>query len=291
MNPFATAVTERRVHLVERALSRVARLDTFLTDWRGHAVELAREASQSSEALFVFSGDGGFNEVLNGVRGETPLGFIPGGGTSVMPRSLGLPRNPLRAAEALAASFAEGRTRRISVGRVNGRRFGFSAGIGLDAELVRRVDELGRRHDGRRPGDLTFAWTTVRVLAERGGRLRPSLEVAGLGRAASVLVSNGGTYSYAGRLPLRVAPEARFELGLDVVAPTSIHTRSLPRLLAYAVRGRGQLDAQDVLYAHDVDRVEVVCDAPMPLQTDGEDLGDVTGALFECERRAVVVLV
>ena len=43
------------------------------------------------------------------------------------------------------------------VGSVNGRRFAFNAGIGFDAELVRRVDALGRRSDGKRPGDLAFA--------------------------------------------------------------------------------------------------------------------------------------
>ena len=42
---------------------------------------------------------------------------------------------------------------------------------------------------------------------------------------------------------------------------------------------------------HDVDRIEVVCDRPQPLQADGEDLGDVEEAVFECERDAVSVLV
>jgi diacylglycerol kinase family enzyme len=46
-----------------------------------------------------------------------------------------------------------------------------------------------------------------------------------------------------------------------------------------------------MLYAHDADRIEVVCDRPMPLQVDGEDLGDVTEVVFEAERGAVPVLV
>ena len=91
-------------------------------------------------------------------------------------------------------------------------------------------------------------------------------------------------------MPLRVAPEARFELGLDLVAPRVVSPAAIPRLVGYALRGRGQAKAGDVLYAHDVDRIEIVCDHPMPLQVDGEDLGDVTSALFEAERNAVVVL-
>jgi hypothetical protein len=41
---------------------------------------------------------------------------------------------------------------------------------------------------------------------------------------------------------------------------------------------------------HDLDLIEVRCDSPLPLQADGEDLGDVTRAVFEAERRAVTVL-
>ena len=52
-----------------------------------------------------------------------------------------------------------------------------------------------------------------------------------------------------------------------------------------------QATAGDILYAHDLDRIELVSDDPMPLQVDGEDLGDVTSALFESERKAVLVLV
>ena len=42
---------------------------------------------------------------------------------------------------------------------------------------------------------------------------------------------------------------------------------------------------------HDVDRILVRCDLPMPLQLDGEDLGDVAEVIFESERDAVTVLV
>src|SRR5437868_11991844 len=155
VNPKATRVTEEGISAVERALMGSAYLRTVRTERPRHAVELAREAADA-DALIVFSGDGGFNEVLNGVeRTDQALGFVPGGGTSVLPRALGLPRDAVTAAEQLAHAFATGRTRRISLGRVNGRRFAFAAGLGLDAEAVRRIDALGRREDGRRPGDLT----------------------------------------------------------------------------------------------------------------------------------------
>lgn len=284
VNPLASRVTDERVRLVRDALPGAPEVQPTRT--RGHATELARAAVAAGvDAIYVFSGDGGFNEVLNGVDDATPMGFVPGGGTSVLPRALGLPRDPVAAAR----QIARGSVRRISLGCVNGRRFGFNAGIGFDAELVRRVDELGRKPDGRRPGDVAFAWTAVRTVVGRRGRYEDVCELEGLGRAAFALVSNCDPYSYAGRVSLHVAPLARFELGLDVVAPKFVRARDVPRLVRYALRGKGQLDAPDVIHAHDLDRIVVRCDRPLPLQADGEDLGDVTEALVECQRDAVTV--
>ena len=290
VNPFASAVSEERVEAVQRELAGVAAVRTLLTERPGHAAELAAEAA-GVDGLVVFSGDGGFNEVLNGVQEGIPLGFLPGGGTSVLPRALGLPRDPVAATRRVAEALEQGSRRRISLGRVNGRRFGFSSGIGLDAELVRRVDALGRRADGRRPGDSAYLRAAARLAGSRRGRFDPALEVRGLGRAAFALVANADPYTYAGRVPVHVAPEARFELGLDMVAPKQVGPFALPRLLRYVLTGRGQAEARDVLYGHDLDRIEIVCDRPLPLQADGEDLGDVQEVAFEAERDAIAVLI
>jgi len=287
VNPQASRVTDERVSAVEQALMRSAYVRTVRTERPHHAVELAREAGEA-DALIVFSGDGGFNEVLNGVeRGDLPLGFIPGGGTNVLSRALGLPRDPLEAAERLAEALARGRTRRISTGRVNGRRFAFSAGIGLDAEAVRRVDERGRSADGRRAGDLAFVGAFARMILERHGRFDPVLEIDGYGRAAFVLVSNVNPYTFLKALAIQVAPEAMFEEGLDFLAPVSLTPRTLPPLLFALATGR---PARNALRGHDLDRIEVRCDRPLPLQADGEDIGDVNEAVFAAERGSVSIL-
>jgi diacylglycerol kinase family enzyme len=280
VNPYASRVTEELIDGVERELEPV---ETLRTERAGHAIELAREAD--ADAIVVLSGDGGFNEVLNGVRPGVAVGFVPGGGTSVLPRALGLARDPLAAARQIAA----GHTRRISLGRVNGRRFAFSAGVGLDAELIRLLDARGRDASGRRPGDLVFAWNAVSALARHRGRFEPVLEIADRGQAAFALVGNTDPYTYAGPIPLRLTPEARFEGGLDLVAPRDVRARAWPRFAAYAVRGRGQERARDVIYGHDLDRIEIRSREPQPLQVDGEDLGDVTEVVLEAERDAVTV--
>ncbi|HEU4971008.1 MAG TPA: diacylglycerol kinase family protein [Gaiellaceae bacterium] len=283
VNPFASGVDEHRLAAVRAALP--SGTETMLTTSAGEGTEIARSAG-GAEAIYVFGGDGTFNEVLNGVETDVPLGFIPGGGTSVLPRALGLPRNPGKAAQRIA----EGRTRRIGLGRVNGRRFGFSAGLGLDAELVRKVDELGRRPDGRRPGDVAFMKVASGTLWASHGRFDERLEIESAGRAAFVLVANCSPYTYAGALGLDLVPGASFDDGLAYVAPVSLRARDLPRLLARGARGSGLKDER-TLAARDLDRIVVKCDEPLPLQVDGEDTGDVVEAIYEAERDAVTVFV
>jgi diacylglycerol kinase family enzyme len=241
-----------------------------------------------ADAVVVFSGDGGFNEALNGLEADIPIGFLPGGGTSVFSRALGVPRDPVVAARQVADALSAGRTRRISLGRVNGRRFTFGSGIGLDAEMIRRVDALGRGDDGRRPGDLAFIMALVRAIATRRGRLEPQLEIAGFGRAAAVFVANGSPYTYAGRLPLPFSREATFEHGLDLVAAVATTPVSVVPAVVRIVSGRAR--GERFLRGHDLDRIEVECDFPLPLHADGEDLGDVEHVVFEAERDAVSVL-
>jgi diacylglycerol kinase family enzyme len=290
VNPFATRVSEERLADVREELERVAELDLVLTEQPGHATELVTDACRrGAEAVVVFSGDGGFNEALNGLEADVPIGFLPGGGTSVLSRALGLPRDPVEAARQVAEALGTGRTRRISLGRVNGRRFAFGAGVGLPAEVVRRVDALGRSTDGRRPGDLAFAWAIVRALAERGGRIEPQIEIDGYGRAAAAFVANGRPYTYASRLPLPIAREAAFDRGLDLIAPVGVVPTSLPSVAVRVLSGRA--DDRRFLRDHDLDRIELSCDVPLPLHADGEDLGDVKHAVFQADRGAVSVLV
>ncbi|HEY7706954.1 MAG TPA: diacylglycerol kinase family protein [Gaiellaceae bacterium] len=282
VNPRASAVTDERAERVAAALGEDVAV--VRTERQGHATELVRDADAG--AVVVFGGDGAFNEALNGLRAEVPLGLVPGGGSSVLPRALGLPAEPERAAREVADALGAGRTRTISLGRVNGRRFGFAAALGFPAELVRRVDGL---RDGPRPPDRVFLTTAIRLLAERRGRMEPQLEVEGHGRAAFALVANGDPYTYLGRLPVRATPLAGWAEGLDLAAPRSVGPLAIPRLTFAALTGRTPR-ARGVLYLHDLDEVRLAADRPLPLQADGEDLGDVERAEFSSEREAAKIL-
>ena len=273
VNPFASRVSEEQVRAVEGKLDIV---ETLLTERRGHATELARQAK--GDAVFVYGGDGVVNEVLNGLPSGKPLGLVAGGHTNVLARALGVPRDPARAVH----------ERRISLGRVNGRRFSFSAGIGVDSETVRELETMKRAGDGKRRGDLAYTRVAVAKLSRGYG---PRFEIEGVGRAAMIFVSNDAVFTYAGPRSFRFSPDARFELGLDFVAPERSGMTAALRFLGRTVSGRGLAGLPGVLDGHDVDRIRVVCDRPLPLQADGEDLGDVAEAVFEAERDAISVLV
>ena len=167
-----------RVEAVRRCSPRPVPSRLSETRARAHAAEVAADACQRYDEIFVYGGDGVFNEAVNGMLPSVPIGFIPGGATSVLPRALGLPRDPLACARRLARSRD---TRRISLGRVNGRHFTFCAGLGLDAEIVRLVDQRGRKN-GKRPSDVAYVADMARIVGRpEGRRSRPPSVSKGMG--------------------------------------------------------------------------------------------------------------
>jgi diacylglycerol kinase family enzyme len=289
VNPYSTEVTPGRIAAVSGALEQRCDLVLWQTERRGHARELAADAVGRADALVVFAGDGTYNEAINGAGGRIPFGFVPGGGASVFPRALGLSRDPVRAALRVVDALDAGRSTSITLGRLNGRRFCFSAGIGFDAEIVRRIDGRGRDHNGRRAGAARFLATVFETLLESRFRIPPQLEVAGFGRAALIVVVNGSPYTYAGRVPVRLTSAADFAAGLDFVAPREITPQSVGALALGLFRGT-LAGERHTLSGHDLDALVVRCDHPLPAQADGEDLGDITEAFFEAEREALTVL-
>ena len=281
-NPVASGVTPRVERDVVRALGSFASVELVHTERPLHAAELARTgADEGFDAVVVMAGDGTVNEVLNGVGARVPLGVLPCGGTSVLARAIGLSREPTAAAGQIGDALAAGRERHLRLGVMNGRRFAFAAGVGFDADVVRRVDARGRAR-GRRPGDLYYTFQVMRLIA-RGDyrRARATLEAAGASeRVGFLIAANLHPWSYVGSRPLLAAPLARAELGLDLLAPHALRRRDVPRLARYLlVTGAHAVHGDSrVVYYHDVESAVFVCDEPLPGEVDGDDVGDVTRA-------------
>ncbi|MDO4280448.1 MAG: YegS/Rv2252/BmrU family lipid kinase [Peptococcaceae bacterium] len=125
-------------------------------EWRtrrkGDATALAQAASRLPDEnirLVVVGGDGTINEVINGIDDfeRVALGVVPAGSGNDFARGLGMARSPFAALAQILAS--DGR-RRIDLGevRLDGhapRRFGISAGVGMDAWVCEQVDKTAQK--------------------------------------------------------------------------------------------------------------------------------------------------
>jgi diacylglycerol kinase family enzyme len=301
-NPVASGVTAESLGIASMELAARVELVSVHTQAKGDGSRFAEQAVREGyDALVVLGGDGTANEAVNGAGAELPIGVLPAGGTSVLPRALGLPTDVRECAAQLAAAIVERRVRTVSLGTLDGRRFTFAAGIGFDADVVQRVDEHGRGdgddEDAERPGDLWFVREAVNVLRDRR-YAEPRMRVYPAGHdeafeAASVLVANCHPWTYAGPVALQVAPEATFEGGVDVVVIESIRASGLPRqLLSLIQTGRhARADVEGIHYLHDLDGARIECDEPLPAQLDGESIGELRGAEIGVVRNAASFLV
>src|SRR4030088_1473692 len=167
VNPYATTVSDRLKNLVVYALRGRYQVDAIATEARTHATELCREAAREGyDVVVAFGGDGTVNEAANGLAGsDTPLSCLPGGRTNVYCRMLGIPTDVVDATEHLLR-IADGlRPRRADLARVNDRNSLFSAGVGLDASVVQRVDAHPRLK--ARVGEWYYTWTGGQTFTRR----------------------------------------------------------------------------------------------------------------------------
>ena len=105
-----------------------------------------RVARGDLDVVFAYGGDGTLREAAEGLLGSaTALGPLPGGTTNVVCHSLGLPTDPVAAADALAT----GRVREICVGRIDGQIFLMQVSAGLDAAVMASVAGEAKARWGR----------------------------------------------------------------------------------------------------------------------------------------------
>lgn len=272
-------------------------VEEAVTEGQGHAVELARGAAQSEMDLVVaWGGDGTLNEVANGLAGTAvPLAVLPGGLANVFARSLGVPLDPAEAAGFLLSRLGRA-PRRIALGRADGRYFLVNCGVGLDAAIVRAAER--RQLAKRAAGASHFVWTALLVLLASRWRQRARAEVAWGGHfehrregLALVAFQNTDPYTYLGDRPMRLCPDAALEepldaFGLDTLRPWTVLALGLSAL----ARGRRLRRSRHTLLVHGEPRFRVRATGPLPVQVDGEYLGERTELLVEWVPDALSVL-
>jgi diacylglycerol kinase (ATP) len=256
------------------------------------AEELAARAREAAAAgrkrLFVLGGDGTFQVLLNAVA-ENPhvvLGILPAGGGNDVASALGLPPDPLRAAELLFQAdvcFFDV----VCVRTADGveRFYAGGGGLGLDAEAVVHTTGVYRNMRGR----ARYLFSAIRALMGfQSIRVRARIHPATVAAidAQVLLLGILNTPSYGAGL--RLAPKARTDDGvLDLVL---LEDRSffeaLRMLPALAVHGE--------LRARRIQRYQIECarietDRPCPFHGDGEIIG-CTPLEVAVKPRAVRVL-
>jgi diacylglycerol kinase family enzyme len=306
VNPYSSGMTAKREREIVRTLREHMDLEVRRTERSGHAPKLARELMESGrlDVLIACGGDGTANEVLNGMdlasgtAGDRPrFAIIPGGGTNVLARSIGFPNHPVRATSLLAEAIVERRTACINLATVDERIFMFAAGVGLDAEVVKRIE---RRRSGRRPSDVAHAATLLGIYASSRWVMEESMTITVDGsdeqlRGALVLVGNTTPMTYMGSRPLHFMPQCTLEGGLDFIAPKRVNAlfflRNAAQAMGIGQAGERLVKGSKLQRVHDVRGLTIECDDPQPVQADGEYLGDRTHIRFGLLERAIDLVV
>ncbi len=262
-NPHS-GLNRRRPGFLAKLRARIAALgldaEFVATERPHHATELARSAvARGIPRIVAVGGDGTLNEVACGVvHTAAAIGLIPCGSGNGLGRHLGVHGSLDHALRIVR----DGRIRVIDTGVAAGHRFCNAMGVGFDAEIARRFNNLPSR--GLRTY-VTTGWN-----AYFGYRPETYVVRAGDGRATTheafiVAAMNSAQYGNNAR----VAPGAEVDDGrLDLVAiPPMGLLRSagfVARLFAGDVRRhRGVFSAQGESFT-------IVRTAPGVIHVDGE---------------------
>jgi diacylglycerol kinase family enzyme len=298
VNPYATTVSDRLRNLVVYALGSRYAVEAIDTQERGHATQICREAAREGyDVVVAFGGDGTVNEAANGLVGSrTPLTALPGGSTNVWARTLGIPNDVVDATEHLLGMADEFVPFNVDLGRMDDRHFVFAAGAGLDASVVRRVDQ----HPYRKAkfGAWYYSSSAVAIFTRRYLVNPPRVRVIAGDRTqdgVTAVVQNSDPFTYFRKRPIRVVEPAGLNMGsLSIAVLKRATALELPTLIPRLLSGR----ARTVMRHRQVEpmpevagaRVEAIDDRPFPVQVDGDFIGEFTEVEFGVKPRGLLAV-
>jgi YegS/Rv2252/BmrU family lipid kinase len=268
-NPVAARTDPKAVRTVSTVLAGEGwEVDVVGTTRPGHAAELAAEGVRDGvDVIAVYGGDGTTMQAVKGMRGsDVALGMIPGGTGNLLAGNLRIPRDPRKAALAIA----RGRRRKIDLGsmeRADGPHFfAVAAGAGFDAELMAGTTSAAKRR-WKMAAYVARAWETMGTVKSVPCRITVDGRTRE-GMAASVLVANCAEF-----LP----PLVKFREGVaiddglfDIVVLSAEGLfESLGVVLEWIT---GDYGSTRVQYARGR-RVSVEMEPDQPAQVDGEPAG------------------
>jgi diacylglycerol kinase (ATP) len=241
-----------------------------LTEYAGHAVELARTAAQEGFRVVVaIGGDGTVNEVGRGLLGtQAAMGILPQGSGNGLARHLKVPLGlPASLRRLIAPAFS-----RMDVGVINGHPFFCTAGLGFDAHVSQHFAQAGKR------GLSTYLSVTLREY-RRYQPVPVQARLNGETRATDCYVLAFANASQYGNNAY-IAPLADLRDGLlDVCLIDSLPLgRALRVSLGMALGNLPQSKAAEYFR---VTQARVEAQSPIGFHVDGDYLGHATE--FEVE--------
>ena len=252
---------------------------TVMTTGLEHGCEEALAAAADGEVPVVLSGDGLIGQVGGALAGsETALGVIPGGRGNDFARVLGIPEE----VDAAVAALAAGRSRRIDVGEVNGRRFLCIASCGFDSDANRIANEAKWIR-----GNLVYAYAALRALiAWKPARFTITLDGARHDvRGYSVAAANSKAYGGG----MFIAPDAELDDGLlDVVTTGEAGKVHFLLNLPKVFNGK-HVDNPEVSVSRAAE-VRIEADRPFAVYADGDRIADLPATVRVLPRALRVIV-
>jgi diacylglycerol kinase family enzyme len=208
---------------------------------------------------------------------------------------LGIPGDVVDATEHLLAMADDWNPRAVDVGVVNGRCFTFASGLGLDASVVEQVDSNPRLK--ARLGAYYFTWVAYSVFTRRYLMHPPRLCMESAGETlegVTAIIQNGSPFTYFNNRPVEVVDGPALDSGtlsagvLHRATPMSMASIAYRALSSNArVTGHRQVTGLRDQLALSVSTAD---ERPLPLQVDGDYVGEVEEARYSILPRALTVV-
>jgi diacylglycerol kinase (ATP) len=239
-----------------------------------------REDAAEIDMVILGGGDGTLNAAAPAlVETGLPLGILPLGTANDLARTLGLPTALNEAAQVIA----DGHSRAIDLGEVNGVFYFNVASVGFSAMLARRLTSEAKK----RWGAFGYALAAARILSESTPFRVELVHDGRMERARTLQVSVGNGRYYGGGMA--VEEDARADDGrLDVYSLETPHWWHLIKL-APALR-RGTQGRSKYVRAFHTTELSLWTRRRHDVNADGE-LVTTTPARFTVRPRAVRVFV
>lgn len=196
--------------------------EIVLTEYAGHAAELAKKAAEEGVDIVVaVGGDGTVNEVARSlVHSNSALGIIPRGSGNGLARHLQIPMDVKKALKIINQASIQC----LDYGKINGQPFFCTCGVGFDAFVSLKFAESGKR------GPLSYVENTLR----EGLRYHPdtyTIETEnGVTKHKAFLVACANASQYGNNV--YIAPNASMSDGLmDIIIMEAFNTIESPQII------------------------------------------------------------